>query len=253
VKIVRGLEIRVGARSLPGSATPKTKRDDRRQIVRARADKGYRGVGMEGPTARWYAASTGKDERRHEQQARHVTELLPGGGEILEVAPGPGYLSIALAKTGAYTVTGLDISETFVEIARGNAAEAGVRVDFQHGNASAMPFDGDSFDLVVCYAAFKNFSEPLRALQEMRRVLRPGARALIVDLRRDVSKQAVNDEVAGMGLGAVSGAFTRCVLRYGLTRRAYTKKQFEDFVCQAGFRSVDIRQTPMSLEVEMRK
>jgi ubiquinone/menaquinone biosynthesis C-methylase UbiE len=221
--------------------------------VRARADKGYRGVGMEGPIARWYAKGTGKDQKRHEEQARQVTELLPGGGEILEVAPGPGYLSVALAKAGAYTVTGLDISETFVELARGNAAEAGVRVDFRHGNASAMPFDGDSFDVVVCCAAFKNFSEPVRALQEMRRVLRPGGRALIVDLRRDVSKQAVNDEVAGMGLGAVSAAFTRFVLRYGLTRRARTKQQFEDLVSRAGFRSVDIRQTPMSLEVEMRK
>jgi ubiquinone/menaquinone biosynthesis C-methylase UbiE len=221
--------------------------------VRARADKGYRGVGMEGPIARWYANSTGKDPRRHEEQARQVIELLPDGGEILEVAPGPGYLSIALANSGDFTVAGLDISDTFVEIARKNAAEAGVRVDFQHGNASAMQFDGDSFDLVVCCAAFKNFSEPVRALQEMRRVLRPGGRALIVDLPRDVSKQAVNDEVAGMGLGAVSGAFTRLVLRYGLTRRAYTKKQFEDFVPQAGFGSVDIRQTPMSPEVEMRK
>ena len=197
--------------------------------------------------------ATGRDRRRHEELARQVTELLPGGGEILEVAPGPGYLSIALAKSGDYTVTGLDISETFVEIARRNAAEAGVRVDFQHGNASVMPFDGDSFDLVVCCAAFKNFSQPVRALQEMLRVLRPGGRALIVDLRRDVSKQAVNDEVAGMGVGAVSAAFTRFVLRYGLTRRARTKQQFEDLVSQAGFRSVDIRQTPMSLEVEMRK
>jgi hypothetical protein len=43
------------------------------------------------------------------------------------------------------------------------------------------------------------------------------------------------------------------VLRYGLTRRANTKQQFEDLVSQAAFRSVDIRQTPMSLEVEMRK
>jgi ubiquinone/menaquinone biosynthesis C-methylase UbiE len=222
-------------------------------IVGSAHRQGYKGVGMEGPIARWYATSTGKDQKRHEEQARQVTELLADGGEILEVAPGPGYMSIALAKTGDYTVTGLDISETFVEISRKNAAEAGVWVDFQHGNASAMPFDGDSFDFVVCCAAFKNFSEPVRALQEMRRVLRPGGRALIVDLRPDVSKQAVNDEVAGMGLGAVSGAFTRVVLRYGLTRRAYTKKQFEDFVSQAGFRSVDTRQTRMSLEVEMRK
>jgi ubiquinone/menaquinone biosynthesis C-methylase UbiE len=219
----------------------------------ARTDKGYKGVGMEGPIARWYATSTGKDSRRYEEEARRVAERAPSGAKILEVAPGPGYLSIALARTGDYTVTGLDISSAFVEIARSNAADAGVQVDFRQGNASAMSFDPDSFDFIVCCAAFKNFSQPVRAIQEMYRVLRPGGRALIIDLRRDVSKQAVEEEVARMGLGAVSGALTRYTLRTWLPRRAYDKKQFEDFFSRTDFQSADIRETPTSLEVEMHK
>jgi ubiquinone/menaquinone biosynthesis C-methylase UbiE len=218
-----------------------------------RSAKGYKGVGMEGPIARWYATSTGKDPRRHEEQARRVIESAPAGACVLEVAPGPGYLSIALAETGKYTVTGLDISATFVEIARANAAAAGVRVDFRQGNASAMPFEPDSFDFLVCCAAFKNFADPVRAVQEMYRVLRPGGRALIIDLRRDVSRQAVAEEVARMGLGAVSGAVTRFVLRSWLPRRAYDKKRFEEFAARTDFASVEVHETPTSLEVEMRK
>lgn len=218
-----------------------------------RTAKAYKGVGMEGVIARWYATSTGKDRRRHEEQARQVLEYATAGASILEVAPGPGYTSIELARTGDHTVTGLDISATFVEIARRNAAEAGVQVDFRQGNAAAMPFDPDSFDLVVCCAAFKNFADPVRAIQEMHRVLRPGGRALIIDLRRDVSAQAVDDEVAHMGLGAVNGAVTRYVLRSWLPRRAYVKSEFEDFAARADFRETEIRETPMSLEVELRK
>jgi ubiquinone/menaquinone biosynthesis C-methylase UbiE len=217
-----------------------------------RTDKGYKGVGMEGPIARWYAVATGKD-RRHEEQARQVAERAARGSRILEVAPGPGYLSVALAKTGDYEVTGLDISETFVEIARRHAAEQGVKTDFRHGNASAMPFDDDTFDFVVCCAAFKNFSDPVGALREMRRVLRPGGTALILDLRRDLSRAAVDAEVAGLELGPVSRLFTRLVLAYWLPRRAYTKAQFEALVAQAGFRSAEIGQTPIALEVEMVK
>ncbi|GAA3233099.1 class I SAM-dependent methyltransferase [Nonomuraea helvata] len=149
-----------------------------------KTDKGYKGVGMKGPIARWYATSTGRSPDRFAEQVVQVRERTGPGSEILEVAPGPGYLSIALARTGDYTVTGLDISETFVEIARTKAAEAGVEVDFLVGNASAMPFEDESFDFVVCCAAFKNFSDPVGALQEMHRVLRPGGRALINDLRR---------------------------------------------------------------------
>ena len=88
---------------------------------------------------------------------------LPSGSKVLEVAPGPGYFAIELAKLGNYKVTGVDISETFVEIARANAAEAKVTVDFRRGNASGMPFGSETFDFLLCRAAFKNFTEPLQA------------------------------------------------------------------------------------------
>jgi ubiquinone/menaquinone biosynthesis C-methylase UbiE len=219
----------------------------------ARIDKGYRGVGMEGPIARWYATNTGKDPRRTQEEAGYVIERAPAGARILEVAPGPGYLSIALAQTGDYSVTGLDISSTFVEIARQNAAKAGVQVDFRHGNASAMPFDAGSFDFIVCCAAFKNFSDPVGAIQEMHRVLRPGGQALISDLRSDVTKQGVQDEVARMRLGPVSAAVTGFVLRFGLTRRAYDRRQFQDLVSRTDFQSADIHEFPITLHVELHR
>jgi ubiquinone/menaquinone biosynthesis C-methylase UbiE len=215
--------------------------------------KGYRGISMEGPIARWYDTSNGKAASRHDEQVAKVRQYAPKGSRILEVAPGPGYLSIALAGTGDYTVTGLDISETFVAIARGKALDAGVPVDFRLGNASAMPFNDDAFDFLVCFAAFKNFADPAGALREMRRVLRPGGTGLIVDLRRDVSKQAVEDDVARMRMGVVSRMFTRFALRSFLPRRAYTKAEFETLVPGAGFGSYEIRQTPLTVEVELRK
>lgn len=219
----------------------------------AKADKGYKGIGMEGAIARWYAASNGKSPDRWEEQVAVVRERAAKGSTILEVAPGPGYLSIALARTGGYTVTGLDISETFVQIARAKAAEAGVAVDFRLGNASAMPFEDESFDFVVCCAAFKNFSDPVGALRETHRVLRPGGGALIVDLRRDVTKQAVEDDVARMGMGGLSKVFTKFALRSFLPRRAYTKGDFEAFIAQTSFRTYDIRLSPLALEVDLRK
>ena len=77
-------------------------------------------------------------------------------GTVLEVAPGPGFLSIELAKRGL-DVQAVDISKTFVKIARKNAAEAGVRAVFMHGNAAELPVRKESVDFVVCRAAFKNF------------------------------------------------------------------------------------------------
>src|ERR1700739_982490 len=110
----------------------------------AATTKGYRGIGMEGALARWYANRTRKDMERFRAVATRVRAELPQGGDVLEVAPGPGYFAIEMAKGGAYRMTGLDVSRTMVELARANAAEAGVEVDFRQGNALGMPFADDS-------------------------------------------------------------------------------------------------------------
>jgi ubiquinone/menaquinone biosynthesis C-methylase UbiE len=119
---------------------------------------------MEGPIARWYSRTTGRDMEQYRRLAATLAGRLGPGAEVLEVAPGPGYLAVELAGLGSFRVTGLDISRTFVGIATENAARAGVAVEFVQGDVAAMPFGPDSFDLAVCRAAFKNFPEPVRAL-----------------------------------------------------------------------------------------
>ncbi|MGO9388158.1 MAG: class I SAM-dependent methyltransferase, partial [Methanobacterium sp.] len=170
----------------------------------------------------------------------------------LEVAPGPGYLSIELAKLGEYKVTGLDISKTFVEIAQTNALEAGANVEFREGDASNMPFDNESFDFIICTAAFKNFTKPIKALNEMYRVLKHNGKALIIDLRRDASRGAINKEVENMGLNWINRVFTKLSLAF-LRKNAYTKEEFQEMVSHTNFRKCDIPQDPLGFEIWLDK
>ncbi len=215
--------------------------------------KGHKGVGMEGLTAKWYASMTRKSMDEFTTLARRVAEQLPAGSRVLEVAPGPGYFAIELARIGGFEVTGLDISRTFVEIARRNAAEAGVNVKFEHGNAAGMPFESEAFDFLLCRAAFKNFSEPVRALEEMHRVLRPGGRALIIDLRRDASRESVSHAVEEMHLGAVNTAITKLTFRFMLLKRAYTRRELEQFLARTSFGQAAIREDGFGLEVNLQR
>jgi len=217
------------------------------------AAKGYKGMGMSGPVAKWYAKSTGKMRSDFEREARRVAALVAPGAQVLEVAPGPGYFAIELAKLGDYRITALDVSKSFVEIARRNATDAGVVVDFRLGSASAMPLESDRFDFLFCRAAFKNFSEPLTALQEMRRVLKPAGRGLIVDLRRDASLQEINQAVAQMKLGLFDTWFTRMAFRFMLLKRAYLKPEMERLVEQARFRSGRVEESSMGMDVWLEK
>jgi ubiquinone/menaquinone biosynthesis C-methylase UbiE len=220
--------------------------------------KAHKDRGMEGMVAKWYTTNTGKTLDEFTKLARRVADQLPLGSAVLEVAPGPGYFCVELAKlalttTGPYVITGLDISHTFVDIASKKAAEAGVRVDFQQGNASSMPFADDTFDFLLCRAAFKNFGQPVRALREMCRVLKPGGRGLIVDLRKDASLESINHEVDGMGLNAVNKAITKLVFRTFLLKTAYTNRQVQQMLAQANFRSVDIHEAGIGFEISMTK
>jgi len=212
-----------------------------------------RGLGMEGFIARWYANLTRKALDDFRALARHVSEQLPPGADVLEVAPGPGYFAIELAKLGDYRITGLDISETFVEIAQRNAAQAHVQVDFQRGNASGMPFRSESFDFLLCRAAFKNFGAPLGALREMHRVLKPGGRALIIDLRKDSSNESVSQAVDEMKLGTVNRILTKATFRFMLLKRAYTKSDFEQMASETHFDKVEIRGSLTQLEISLSK
>ena len=216
--------------------------------------KDYKGLPMEGPIARWYAKNAvqgRKDE--FEQAAQAVTANLPPGSAILEVAPGPGYLAIVLARSGQYHVSGLDISRTFVAFERQNALEAGVPVDFHLGSASQMPFGDSQFDRVVCQAAFKNFTRPVDALDEMRRVLRPGGKAVIFDLNAETSQADINREVEHMGLNPLNAFFTRITFKFVLLKSAYTPERFAQLVARSQFKACVIQPEGIGMAVWLTK
>jgi len=198
--------------------------------------KAYKGLPMEGVIASWYAKTTLKDLKRHKLMAKQLVEKIPANGKVLEIAPGPGYFCIELAKLGNYQITGLDISKSFVEIARKNAAAAGLKIDFRDGNASAMPFKENTFDFTFCQAAFKNFSEPVKAITEMYRVLRPGGISVIVDLCRDASVEEIDREVKGMGLGPINHFVVRWTFDKMLIKSAYSVSDMESMIAQTPFK-----------------
>jgi ubiquinone/menaquinone biosynthesis C-methylase UbiE len=216
------------------------------------ASKPYKGIAMEGPIAKWYTKVRERD-KEVDTVVRQVSEILPAGSQILEVAPGPGYLAVALARIRKYQIVGLDISKSFVEIAQAKAKEAGVDVDFRHGNASNMPFDAGSFDLIICRAAFKNFTEPVRALHEMHRVLEPGGKALIMDLRRDASLEDIKTHVNSLDLSWINTLITTWTFKLFLLKNAYTSGEIRQLIAQTRFAQHNIREDSVGMTIWLEK
>jgi ubiquinone/menaquinone biosynthesis C-methylase UbiE len=100
-------------------------------------------------------------------------------GRVLEVAIGTGrdlphYQADAI-------VTGIELSPTMLAIARQRAADLGRDVDFREGDAEHLPYDDASFDTLVCALALCTIPSPATAIAEMKRVLIPGGRLLLLD------------------------------------------------------------------------
>jgi ubiquinone/menaquinone biosynthesis C-methylase UbiE len=216
------------------------------------SSKPYKGFPMEGLIAKWYAKNTG---RGPEQTIifNKVKNTLTAHANVLEVAPGPGFLAIEFAKAG-HKVTALEISKTFVEIAEANAKEAKVSVDVRQGNASAMPFGEDQFDFIICVAAFKNFSEPVEAIREMYRVLKPSGKACIMDLRRDVPMERINQHIKNdLHISGLNALLTKLVFRTTLLKTAYTKPEIEGMVSQTSFTNLRIDEDALGMDIWLEK
>jgi ubiquinone/menaquinone biosynthesis C-methylase UbiE len=102
---------------------------------------------------------------------------------LLDVGCGPGTITVDLARRVAPgQVIGLDRVEEPLESARTDAASAGVdNVTFQTGDAYALPFEDDSFDVVHAHQVLQHLTDPVAALREMRRVTRPGGLVAVRD------------------------------------------------------------------------
>ena len=211
-----------------------------------------KGKNMEGFIARWYAKNTAANMHAFREEAARYAERLADGAAILEVAPGPGYLAIELAKLGRFRVAGVDYSHTFVGICRDNAKTAGVAAGFVQGDAARLPFANEAFDFLICRAAFKNFGDPVGAMREMHRVLRPGGEAVIVDMRKGANDREIAEEVAAMKQGWLDAMLTRFALR-SLRARAYTREDFERMIAETPFGEADIREDGIGFEITLAK
>lgn len=107
---------------------------------------------------------------------------------VLDVACGTGDLSRAFADAGAAHVTGLDFTQEMLDIAktkrlvkRGMPRSGAPTIDYLQGDAMRLPFADRSFDIVSIAFGLRNVAEPMVALREFARVLKPGGRLVILE------------------------------------------------------------------------
>jgi ubiquinone/menaquinone biosynthesis C-methylase UbiE len=118
---------------------------------------------------------------RQRQLEKYRRDVVAGArGRVLEIGVGSG-LNLLLYGKETEIIIGLDPSERLLSMAQRRAAEAGVPADLILGSATNIPLKNASMDTVVMTWTLCSISDPLSALREMRRVLKPGGALLFVE------------------------------------------------------------------------
>lgn len=160
-----------------------------------------------------------------------ITKLLRehgiSTGHSLEIGPGPGYLGLEwLKSTQATTLTGLDISPDMKELAAQNAVFYGLqdRATYKLGSCDRLPFSDGTFDSVFTNGSLHEWSNPRGAFGDIDRVLKPGGRYLISDLRRDINPLAYMFLWLGCRPGSMRAGLVSSI------HASYTKSELRDLV-----------------------
>jgi ubiquinone/menaquinone biosynthesis C-methylase UbiE len=121
---------------------------------------------------------------------RAILRRLPfrTGSKVLDVGTGYGVIPLEIASLRNLDVVGVDVDEDKIDLARdflyrmSKSADMKGRVRFEPGDAYCLPFGDESFDLVIAWYVFQHLQNPITALGEIRRVLKPGGHAAIIDI-----------------------------------------------------------------------
>jgi ubiquinone/menaquinone biosynthesis C-methylase UbiE len=130
--------------------------------------------------ATWSAGNYGKVAERLEASALEFLERIhiEPGARVLDVACGTGQLAFPAARAGA-RAAGIDIAPNLIEQARARAKAEGLDIDFVEGDAEALPYEDDSFDVVFSLIGAMFAPRPDVVASELTRVCRPGGRIVM--------------------------------------------------------------------------
>ena len=179
-------------------------------------------------------------------ETKQIIESGITAGLALEIGPGPGYLGLEwLQKTEGTKLNGIEISPEMIQISGKNAKEYGLeqRVKYIWGDAQKMPFDDSSFDSVFTNGSLHEWSQPKMIFNEVFRVLKPGGKYFISDLRRDMS--------------SLMRSFMRIVtkpkeIRPGLETSisaAYTVEEIEAILAETNLRGYEVKKLMMGFMI----
>lgn len=125
-------------------------------------------------------------DRLWRRRAIRIISATHKNPKILDVATGTGDLAIAAVKINPVEIKGIDISANMLEIGKKKVAKKGLSgiIELKPGDSENIPYNDSYFDVAMVAFGVRNFSDPLKGLKEMRRILRDGGMIMVLEFSK---------------------------------------------------------------------
>jgi ubiquinone/menaquinone biosynthesis C-methylase UbiE len=183
-----------------------------------------------------YAPRLEAYQRSRERELRAIIRTLPTGERGLDVACGGGRFTAWLAEERGYDVAGVDLDAAYLRRAAGrNGRQACVL-----GDAHRLPFADGAFDLTFCAQSFYSLPDPLRALDEMRRVTSHGGYVAV--LEQDAMHEMMLPWPPGLELAIRQAQLTRWQEQHGCegAEKFYAARRMGEMFAETGLADAEV-------------
>lgn len=150
--------------------------------------------------------------------SKHVFPKAQANFSVLDVGCGPATFSAILAEKG-FRVSAVDYSDEMIE--RAKEKTQGLTIDFQRADIYDLPFGDNSFDAVICLGVFQTLESPQRALEEIKRVIKPQGTIIITTLNKFSLASSFRGKDRGLDVVSYSPwQFKKIMIKSGLAFRS---------------------------------
>jgi len=205
-----------------------------------------------------YAPMLAAYHRAHAAELHTMVGDLPvrAGDRVLDTPCGDGTYTLLLAeRVGSQgSVTGVDLSESYLGLAHAHTAQSTAveRICLRIGDITALPFDDNSFDLIWCAQSMYSLPDPLDALRELRRVVRPGGTVAVFE--NDTLHQILLPWPAELELAVRQAQLRWLVTRAPAAAKFFIGRDLRSILAAAGLKNTivkpytSIRHAPLSMD-----
>ena len=194
-------------------------------------------------------------EAYYGQVAEEIVSNIKSG-LILDLGTGPGYLPVEIARRAPnINIVGVDLSRKLIQIARINAAKAGLshQLSFQIGNSAGLHFDTASFDMVISTGMLHSLKNPVAVLKEIYRVLKKGGEAWIYDPANVTPYIDIEKWKASLNFRERSFLWFFKLLGLHKPIAAYKREQVIPMIEATDFESFEIDERKNEIRIKLRK